>query len=488
MGRGTLPLALALLLGALGGVPATPDGPPGGALPDGVPAPQRGETVLVFAAHPDDESLGAGGYIHAAVAAGARVTLVIFTNGDGYLEGVDVGFHTLFSTPQRFIQYGMLRQREALEAAGQLGVPASQVIFLSYPDRGLAALWGPRWGCTHPYRSPFTRRDRSPYPRTYRPGARYCGEDVLADLASILRAARPSVIVVHHPEDTHRDHWAAEAFVTTAVEQLASEGEAWAQRVHVLHYLVHHGPWPSPRTYAPDLPLSPPSDLWVGSSRWERFPLGEADEDAKRRALFQYHTQMQLLRSFLLSFVRTDEPFDLSSGLLPERLRDEEAPPLAAPELWDRFPSVLRLPASGSLLRAAEPGATVEGLAVAWTGERLLLAVRLKRPALREIQYRIDLRLVYLGGRIARLALRFRPPAGLVAERASPDMLPLPPGAAAHSFGRRIHVLLPLGTESSAPEAALLHLVTVGPLGTVLDRVPWTVVRLRPAPERGRRE
>src|SRR5437879_3809638 len=92
--------------------------------------PTRDDSVVVFAAHPDDESLGAGGLIHAAAAAGARVRVVILTNGDGYLKGLDVGFRTLLSTPDRFIQYGERRQQEAEAAAKRLGLSADRVTFL----------------------------------------------------------------------------------------------------------------------------------------------------------------------------------------------------------------------------------------------------------------------------------------------------------------------------------------------------------------------
>ncbi len=51
--------------------------------------PTAGDSVVVFAAHPADEVLGAGGLIRAVVLAGARVHVVIFTNGDGDLRGVD---------------------------------------------------------------------------------------------------------------------------------------------------------------------------------------------------------------------------------------------------------------------------------------------------------------------------------------------------------------------------------------------------------------
>jgi LmbE family N-acetylglucosaminyl deacetylase len=209
--------------------------------------PGHGDSIVVFAAHPDDESLGPGGFIRDAVDAGARVTIVTFTNGDGYLAGLDVAFHTVFSTPALFIEYGARRQQEGLAAAAALGVPRSGEVFLGYPDRGLAALWGSHWNCDHPYASPYTRRTHSPYAVALRPGAAYCGANVLDDVEAVLRQAHPSVVVVHHAADTHADHWAAEAFVTAALESMALRGDRWVRGVRVLHYLVHRGAWPIPR-------------------------------------------------------------------------------------------------------------------------------------------------------------------------------------------------------------------------------------------------
>ncbi len=47
-----------------------------------LPAPGPGDVVVVLAAHPDDESLGAGGLIATAAAAGATVRVVVATDGE----------------------------------------------------------------------------------------------------------------------------------------------------------------------------------------------------------------------------------------------------------------------------------------------------------------------------------------------------------------------------------------------------------------------
>ncbi|HEV2438888.1 MAG TPA: PIG-L family deacetylase [bacterium] len=440
----------------------------------------RGASVVVFAAHPDDETLGAGGLIHAAVAAGAHVTVVVLTNGDGYLGGVDVRFRTLISTPRRFIQYGRTRQQEALAAAAQLGVPASDVLFLGYPDRGLAALWGSHWDCRHPYTSPYTRRSRGPYALAYRPGAVYCGEGLLAGITAILNHAKPALVVVHHPADTHPDHWAAAAFVTLALEQAALAGDGWQRRVRTYHYLVHDGAgWPMPRGYAPEQPLTPPAGLAV-RPHWVAAPLGPDDEDAKRRALGAYRSQLALSRAYLFSFVRRNELYDLCPSVSVTPLSGA-APPLARPERWDGLPALLGPGRGGSLLGAAQGGAVLDGIAVARTSDRLLIAVRLRRPAQREVGYRVELRLFNRDGRAARLDMWFGVPGSLRAERRGPADLPVPEGGAARSFGRRIHISLPLAALGT-PVAVYMRVVTFGAFHTAVDRTPWTLVRLgRPA-------
>lgn len=476
-GRGAL-LPGALAIRGAGAGQAASRAPARGAeaLPVLSGRPGRGDRVVVVAAHPDDESLGAGGFVHAAAGAGARVTIVVFTNGDGYIEGVDVGFHTLFSTPARFVQYGTVRQQEALAAASRLGVPASRVVFLGYPDRGLAVLWGPFWSCRRPYTSPYTHRDRSPYRLTFHPASRYCGEDALADLSALLRRERPTIIVVHHPQDTHRDHWAAAAFVTSAVERLALRGEPWARTVRVYHYLVHHGAWPLPRAAAPDLSLGPPEDLLADpTDRWVEFPLSQADEDAKRRAVLEYRTQAQLLRPYLLSFVRRNDLFDLCPPARPSPVGAD--PPLADRRAWDRLPPLIRSAGPGSLLRRTEASAMLETVALGRSPDHLLLAVGLRKPAIREVQYRIEMRLFYRDGRTARLLLRFRAPRTLVADRYRPGDLALPAGAGAESRGARIDVTVPLAA-LGGPASAYLRVLTVGPLRTVVDSTPWTLVRL----------
>lgn len=91
----------------------------------------RGRMLVVVAPHPDDESLGAGGLIAAAAAAGHEVKVVFLTDG----EGSHVGSPTY--PPEELAR---LRRAEAKAALGELGVDGSTAEFIGLPDGGLAHL------------------------------------------------------------------------------------------------------------------------------------------------------------------------------------------------------------------------------------------------------------------------------------------------------------------------------------------------------------
>ncbi len=83
------------------------------------------EHVLLFAPHPDDPEMGAGGTVARLTADGKEVVYVICTNGDKGSSDPDM-------TSERLAK---IRREEQLAAARVLGV--KEVIFLDYPDGGL---------------------------------------------------------------------------------------------------------------------------------------------------------------------------------------------------------------------------------------------------------------------------------------------------------------------------------------------------------------
>ncbi len=90
----------------------------------------RGDRLLVVAAHPDDETLGAGGLIATAAELGLAVTVVVATDGEAS--------HPQSTThpPARLAEI----RRGELTAALQLLHPRAELRFLGLPDSGLARL------------------------------------------------------------------------------------------------------------------------------------------------------------------------------------------------------------------------------------------------------------------------------------------------------------------------------------------------------------
>lgn len=81
--------------------------------------------LVVVGAHPDDETLGAGGLLRLARAAGARVDLVVATDGEA-----------AFGTPDA--ELARTRRRELRAALVELGLGDTVVHRLALPDSGLA--------------------------------------------------------------------------------------------------------------------------------------------------------------------------------------------------------------------------------------------------------------------------------------------------------------------------------------------------------------
>lgn len=89
--------------------------------------PRHWPGVVVVAAHPDDEVLGAGGTLAILAAAGVRVRLVAVTDGEGSHPGADPA------------AIAATRIAETASALGLLGASGIEVVRLRFPDTGLAA-------------------------------------------------------------------------------------------------------------------------------------------------------------------------------------------------------------------------------------------------------------------------------------------------------------------------------------------------------------
>jgi LmbE family N-acetylglucosaminyl deacetylase len=279
---------------------------------DELPAPGQGDRLLIVAPHPDDETLGCAGLIQQAVENGAEVNVVLMTNGDASELAVVLGDRDLPWKPANLIRLGLKRQEESLHALAALGVSASHVHFLGFPNNGLVALWRPEhWRYSDLYQSPYTHVSFSPYPRSYTPQAPYCGQQVLSDLTALLYQVRPTHIYVTHPRDIHPDHWATSCFVSYALATAAVRGADWAATAQLWGYLIHWPRYPAPMRSGVRLELLPPPELSGPQAQWYRLPLTPEQARQKLAQVKSYRSQAPAFDRLLLSFPRQDEIYEL---------------------------------------------------------------------------------------------------------------------------------------------------------------------------------
>ena len=228
------------------------------ALPD-VVMPQSGQRVLVFSPHPDDESIGVGGYIAQSIENGANVEIVLVTNGD---------FHG----------NEQVRYAEFKEATHILGVSESTLVFLDFPDGKLDEI----------------------------------DPTVLSvALQSQIEQFNPNIIIYPDVQDANPDH----STIGKAVQKILA---ADPQQITSYEYLVHFKLiWPRPRELAPNLDLSPPEQLINADTTWEKVPLSQNIENMKSEAIHTYRSQLEneWLHGLLLSSIRKNELLAIPKNL-----------------------------------------------------------------------------------------------------------------------------------------------------------------------------
>jgi LmbE family N-acetylglucosaminyl deacetylase len=112
--------------------PITPPGAWSGAIDTCRPPafdPAAHARVVVVAAHPDDETLGAGGVLRALATAGTELTLVVATDGEAAYPGLD---------PAARRDLADVRRAELAAALDAQGLGGVAVTWLHLPDSGLA--------------------------------------------------------------------------------------------------------------------------------------------------------------------------------------------------------------------------------------------------------------------------------------------------------------------------------------------------------------
>ena len=192
--------------------------------------------LVVVAPHPDDESLGCGGLIASARAAGIDVRIVIVSDGTGSHPNSQEYPHDRLRA---------LRESEALAAVAELGIAAEAVEFLRLPDRAVPSV-GPE------------------------------ADAAIAAITATANACNASHMAVTWQHDPHRDHRATFALAVAAARQRGN--------VRLLEYPI----W--------GFTLPPDDVLDDGPLRGFRFDM-EDHLPAKRHAIAAHKSQISRMIS-----------------------------------------------------------------------------------------------------------------------------------------------------------------------------------------------
>ncbi|HOR43070.1 MAG TPA: PIG-L family deacetylase [Atribacterota bacterium] len=247
--------------------------------------PASGEIILIFSPHPDDETIACGGYIAESIKKGAKVYIILVTDGN---------------------KHGLrdVRYQEFKKATGSLGVMEENLVFLNYPDGGLASV------------DPV---------------------ELQKALAEQIAEYHPHILFYPHPGDMHQDHATVGKITEKIFQELKDKvatkkdlekykelvrEEVWKELVAIeqivnkmasYKYLVHHDVFPHPKKYAPDLYVLPPLNLIIAGAGggWIKFLLSAETESLKDKALKSYVSQLKnpFLTGLLEASIRKNELF-----------------------------------------------------------------------------------------------------------------------------------------------------------------------------------
>jgi len=279
---------------------------------------EASDRVLILAPHPDDEAIGTAGVMQRALKAGAKVKVVILTNGDNNELAFIVYEKRLTFKKGEFLHMGGVRKSETIKAMNSLGLSESDITFLGYPDYGTMEILTKYWGKVKPYRSMFPRQIKVPYSDALSPNAPYVGESILNDLKTVLTDFKPNKVFVSHPADSNRDHRALYLFLQIALMDLENS----IKRPEIVPYIIHVVRWPMPRGYHPELELDVPKGLDIDEISWQRLRLTDEEIEKKWDAIKLYKSQIKYAPSYLVTFARRDELFGDFSLVHLKRQKD----------------------------------------------------------------------------------------------------------------------------------------------------------------------
>lgn len=350
----------AVSLGATGKIPRCPELP-------AFPSFASRDRLLVVVPHEDDETLGAGGCIQKALAAGAAVRVVYLTYGDHNELAFLLYRKRPWLTPAVNEVMGEVRRREATQAMSFLGVPTSQLVFLGYPDGGTLDIWKQHWNEAPALTSRSTRTKSVPYPDAASYGKPHKGEEIAADLERQLLDFRPTHILVTQPVDAHPDHRAAYLFLQVALRHCARR----IPSPEIFTFPVHIGMWPGLYGFHPEEWLPVPVQLAEDGSIWRCLELKTDQVRRKKEAIGFYKSQLVDSKRWLLAFARRNELFSTPRDV-----------PLSRE--WSPIHGVVARPETQDYEKKSPMG-HVTGVTYRDSGEALMIRAILRQPLERKL-------------------------------------------------------------------------------------------------------
>lgn len=137
--------------------------------------------IIVFAPHPDDETLGCGGTIAKRISEGYEILVVVMTDGRySFMKGLGI---VSDPTPEELKE---IRKDEVKRATRILGVPEEDLLFLDYVDGTL----------------------------------KENGTEAQEKVTTLLKESAPSEIYFPYEMDCHPDHRATNHIVRNAIKKL----------------------------------------------------------------------------------------------------------------------------------------------------------------------------------------------------------------------------------------------------------------------------
>jgi len=222
-----------------------------------LPNPVEWKRVMVFAPHPDDETLATGGLLQQIVAAGGAARVIFATDGDNNPWPQRVIEHRWQLEAADRARWGARRRAEALAALACLGVSANHTRFLGYPDQGLTDL--------------LLSGDPEP----------------LVTLAAEIADWRPTLLVTPSGRDLHPDHSALAVFLRFARARLSPDQSRFTE----ISYLVHG------------------RQQRQMNHSWLSLQLFPEEQARKRQAILCHASQLVLSRRRFLAFAEDSERF-----------------------------------------------------------------------------------------------------------------------------------------------------------------------------------